>query len=161
MCQNILTPLTYWNSEEIFQIDLACRMNEFAWPPQKNNTLRICWILYSEIIIVVAHHFPVKSSETQLSESWKREKNMPNVTSIRLLRILCFSPLSLSIHQRKMQMGHMRDELLWSFLKKTIKEFKGCTVQSTISKYAHSYSEEQVYAISDYKEQVDAIINSE
>ena len=30
------------------------------------------------------------------------EKKMPNVTSITLLRILCFSPPTLSMHKRKM-----------------------------------------------------------
>ena len=41
-----------------------------------------------------------------------------------------------------------------------IKQFKGCTIQSAISDYKHSDSEEQVDAIIDYEEQVDAISNS-
>ena len=42
-----------------------------------------------------------------------------------------------------------------------IKQFKGCTIQSAISDYKHSDSEEQVDAIIDYEEQVDAISDSE
>ena len=37
----------------------------------------------------------------------------------------------------------------------TIKEFKGCTIQSTISDSAHSDSEEQVDTISDSEEMVE------
>ena len=46
-------------------------------------------------------------------------------------------------------------------LAETIKQFKGCTIQSTIRNSAHSYSDEKVDAISDYEERVDAIRNSE
>ena len=48
-----------------------------------------------------------------------------------------------------------------SIIAETIKEFKGCTTQSTISDSAHSNSEEQVDSISNYEEQVDAINDSE
>ena len=43
----------------------------------------------------------------------------------------------------------------------TKKEFKGCTIQSTISDYANSDSDKQVDSISNSEEQVDAIRDSE
>ena len=46
-----------------------------------------------------------------------------------------------------------------SILAETIKEFKGYTIQSTISDSEHSDSEEQVDAISHSEEQVDTISN--
>ena len=42
----------------------------------------------------------------------------------------------------------------------TIKEFKGCTIQSTISDSAHYDSEEYIDAKSDSEEQVDTISDS-
>ena len=46
-----------------------------------------------------------------------------------------------------------------SILAETIKEFKGYTIQSTISDSEHSDSEEQVDTISNPKELVDAVSN--
>ena len=47
------------------------------------------------IIIVMAHHCPVKIFDKKLSESMKRKKNMPNVMSITLLQIILFqSPVT-------------------------------------------------------------------
>ena len=43
----------------------------------------------------------------------------------------------------------------------TIKEFKGCAIQSKISDSAHSNSKEQVDTISDSKKVVDNVRNSE
>ena len=39
-CRNILT---YLNEGKIFWIELTWHMNKRAWPPNKKNTLRICW----------------------------------------------------------------------------------------------------------------------
>ena len=46
-------------------------------------------------------------------------------------------------------------------LAEMIKEFKGCTIQSTINDSAYYNSDGQVDAISDSEEQVDAIRDSE
>ena len=103
ICRNIITSLMYFNAEEIFWTDLTCHMKERAWPLLEKNTLRICWILYSNIIVIMAHHCPVKRFKNQLVYSSKRKKNILNVTSIKLLQILSFSLPSLSMHRRKMQ----------------------------------------------------------
>ena len=118
---NYFNAWTYSNAEEIFWTDLMCHMKERAWTLKEKYTLRICWIPYSTIRNVTAHHYPLKIFKKQLKEPWqehKRKINMLNVTSIILLWILCFSPLSLSMHKRKIQMWQMRDKFLCTFIQK-------------------------------------------
>ena len=93
MFRTILTPLTYSNAGERFCTDLTCHMRERAWSLQENNSLRRCWIIHLNIIIVTAHHSPVKIFKKLLEESWNRKKKIPNVTSIKLLRIFFSVPL--------------------------------------------------------------------
>ena len=103
-CQNILTPLTYLNVEERFWTDLKCHIKERACPLKEKYTLRRCWILYSTVMGVTAHHFPGRSFKKQLAESWK-------ITSITLLSIIL-------LHKRNMQTGKIRDKLLRTFMQK-------------------------------------------
>ena len=94
MCRAILMPLTFSNAEESFWTDLIFHMNERTLTLQENYSLWRCWIILSTIMNVTAHHFPVKIFKKQLAESWqdrKRKKKIPNVKSITLLWILCFS----------------------------------------------------------------------
>ena len=105
MCQNILTPLTYSNAEEIFWTYLTCHMKESAWPLQEKYSLRRCWILYSNIIILKAHHCPVKISNKHLADSWKKKKKMPNVKSITLLRIIFQSSITINAQKKNAGMS--------------------------------------------------------
>ena len=55
----------------------------------------------------------------------------------------------------------MRDKFIWALFAETIKQFKGCTIQSTIRDSAHYDYDEQVDAINDSEKQVDSINDSE
>ena len=88
------------------------------------------------------------------------KKNIPNVTSVTLLQILCFNPLSLSLHKTKYANMTNEREIASGIFEETIKEFKRCTIQSTICDFAQYGSNKQVEAINDYDEQVYAINDS-
>ena len=105
--------------------------------------------LYQYIASITTVHRPLKDDRGfKYSPSTFVKSHQPN-------------PPSFSINPQKKDANVTYEIRIASgILAETIKEFKGCTIQSTIIDSTHSDSDEQVDAISDYDEQVDAISNS-
>ena len=65
------------------------------------------------------------------------------------------SPIAINV-QKKDANGSLQRQLASGVLAEKVENFKGCTIQSTISNSAHSNSEEEVDKTNDSEEQVDA-----
>ena len=105
------------------------------------------------------HGTPLSSKKLQEAVSRAMEEdekyvecNVNNITTDNL----CQSPVTIHA-QKKNANGTNERRIVSSILAETIKQFKGCTIQSTISDYAHSDSKEQVNAIRNSEELVDAV----
>ena len=84
------------------------------------------------------------------------ERNINNVTTDTSFQ----SPVTINA-QKKYANVTYEGQIASGILAETIKYFKGCRIQSTISDSTHSNSDEQVDAISDSEEQVYAISDYE
>ena len=84
------------------------------------------------------------------------ESNVNNVTIDTSFQ----SPVAINAQNKYTNMPYER-RLASGILAKTIKEFKGCTIQSTISDSAQYDSDKQVEAINDSEKKVDAINDSD
>ena len=84
------------------------------------------------------------------------KRNVNNITIDTLFQ----SAVTITAQKKDANMTYDRQIDSCIFLE-TIKEFKGCTIQSTISDSAQSNSKEQGDVISDSEEQVNVISNSE
>ena len=82
--------------------------------------------------------------------------NVNNVTANNSFQ----SPVAINAQKKDTNVSYER-QLDLGILAETIKEFKRCTIQSTISDSTEYDSEKQVDAINDSDEQVNAIKNSE
>ena len=83
------------------------------------------------------------------------ECNVDNVTMDTLFQ----SPISINAQKKDANMTNER-RIAADIHAETMKEFKGFSIQSTISDYSRSNSEELVYAVSDSMQLVEAAINS-
>ena len=82
--------------------------------------------------------------------------NVNNVT----MDIFFHSLVTINLQKKYANVTYER-RIVSRILAETIKQFKGCTIQSTISNSAHSNSKEQVDAIRNSEEHIDAISDSE
>ena len=94
-------------------------------------------------------------AETE-EEKKDAERNVNNVTMDTLFQ----SPVTINTQRKDANLTN-EIKIASGIHAETIKEFKGFTIQSTISDSAHSNSEELVYAVRNSEELVDAVSNSE
>ena len=79
------------------------------------------------------------------------KRNTNNVTTDNLFQ----SPVTVNARNKDANVTYQR-QISPGTLEETIKEFKGCNIQSTINDSGYSDFDEKVVAINDYEEQVDA-----
>ena len=79
------------------------------------------------------------------------ERNINNISCDNSFQ----SPIDMNV-QKKDTTFSLERRLALGVLAEMVENFKGCTIQSTISDSAHSNSEKQVDEINDFEEQVDA-----